>query len=377
MSQLPKRILHIVGGDLIYRGVEKFLMEYYKNIDRSKIQFDFLTPGICKNDDVKNQIQSLGGNLFELNVLSHSGKVRRALSFGKGILKILQDNTYDAVHANTGSIFMLSVISFYAWLGHAKVRIVHSHNTGKSTVKHIVVKAICSPFLIVFPTHYFACSQNAGEYAFPKLRRKKIQVIPNSIDTNLFAFDKEKRAEMRNALSLENNFVIGCVGAFTEQKNHKFLVDVFVEVNKIYANVKLLLIGDGILLADIQKMIAEKGLTKSVIFVKTTSHVNDFYQVMDCFVLPSIFEGLGIVVIEAQAAGLPTLCSDNVPPETKITQLIEYMPLSSNIHDWAKKIVSYTKYSERHNTSEEIKRAGFDIHQAAKHLEEIYSKIIP
>ena len=98
---------------------------------------------------------------------------------------------------------------------------------------------------------------------------------------------------------------------------------------------------------------------------------------MDCFVLPSIFEGLGIVVIEAQAAGLPTLCSDNVPPETKITQLIEYMPLSSNIHDWAKKIVSYTKYSERHNTSEEIKRAGFDIHQAAKHLEEIYFKIIP
>ena len=371
-----KRILHIGAGDFIYRGVEKILSDYYQNIDRSKIQFDFLTPGVCKNNDLRGRIETLGGKIIELDVLKCRSRIKRYFLFGMGILNTLRSSNYTAVHANTGSIVMLGLISFFAWVGHIKVRIVHSHNDGKINIRHKIKKCIMSPILLMFPTHYFACSKKAGQYVFPKKVWDKIKIIPNGIDAKMFRYSKTIRTRIRNELKINDKFVIGCVGAFTEQKNHKFLLDIFDEIHRICDEAVLVLVGNGELLEQMKNRVSRDSLSDSVIFVGTSNRVNDILQAMDCFVLPSIYEGLGIAAIEAQAAGLPTLCSDAFPPETKVTELIEYMSLSSPINEWAKKIVSYRFINERPDTSAEIMKAGYDIQTSAKKLEKIYLSLI-
>lgn len=371
-----KRILHIGAGDFIYRGVEKILTDYYQNIDRSKLQFDFLTPGVCKNEDLREKIEVLGGKVIELNVLNCHSRIKRYILFGKGILKILRNGDYAVVHANTGSVVMLSLISFFAWIGHAKIRIAHSHNDGKTTIAHKIKKCVLYPLLMICPTHYFACSQSAGQYVFPKAVWNKINVIPNGIDTRRFCYNEDVRIKMRKELKINNRFAIGCVGAFTEQKNHKFLFDIFEKTHRICVDAVLVLVGAGELLEQMKDRVSRDNLSDSVVFVGTSNRVNEILQAMDCFVLPSIYEGLGIAAIEAQAAGLPTLCSDVLPPETKVTGLIEYMSLSSPANEWASKILSYQLIHERPDTSVEIMKSEYDIQTAAKKLEQIYLSLI-
>lgn len=371
-----ERILQVGAGDFIHRGVEKILVDYYANIDRSKVHFDFLTPGVCKNNDLREKIETLGGKIIELDVLKCRSRIKRYFLFGMGILNTLRSSNYAAVHANTGSIVMLGLISFFAWVGHIKVRIVHSHNDGKINIKHKIKKCIMSPILLMFPTHYFACSKKAGQYVFPKKVWDKMIIIPNGIDAKIFRYSTTIRTRMRNELKINDKFVIGCVGAFTEQKNHKFILDIFDEIHKICDDAVLVLVGNGELLEQMKNRVSRDGLSDSVIFVGTSNRVNDILQSMDCFLLPSIYEGLGIAAIEAQAAGLPTLCSDAFPPETKVTGLIEYMSLSSPVNEWAKKIVSYRFINERPDTSAEIMKAGYDIQTSAKKLEQIYLSLI-
>ena len=173
-------------------------------------------------------------------------------------------------------------------------------------------------------------------------------------------------------MKVDNKFVIGNIGRFSIQKNHEFLLDIFNEVLKKNPNAVLLLIGDGPLENKIKEKTKNLGIEKSVIFYGTTSSTNKLYQAMDCFVLSSLFEGLPIVLVEAQAAGLKTLCSDAITQEAKITGLLDYLPLSGTQEKWAEKILSYNDRYERKDLFKEVKNAGYDIKQSAKRLEEIY-----
>ena len=197
-------------------------------------------------------------------------------------------------------------------------------------------------------------------------------IVNNGIDTEKFVFDKQVRDKIRTGLKIENKFVVGHIGRFSYQKNHEFLIDIFNEVYKKNSNAVLLLLGCGELEKQIREKVHILGLDKAVIFNGTVSNANEFYQAMDCFVLPSHFEGLGIVAVESQASGLKTLCSDVVPKEAQITNLLEFMSLSDTAEAWAEKVLSYDNRYGRRDMSDEIKKSGFDIKYSAKQLEGLY-----
>ncbi|MCM1524577.1 MAG: glycosyltransferase, partial [Ruminococcus sp.] len=197
-------------------------------------------------------------------------------------------------------------------------------------------------------------------------------VINNGIEIPRFIFRRETRDDVRSALGMENKFVIGHVGRFVYPKNHSFLLDIFKEIYSRNKNAVLFLVGSGSFERDIRKKADDLGIENAVVFYGAASNADQLYQAMDCFVFPSHFEGLGIAAVEAQAAGLKTLCSDTVPAEAQITDLLEYMSLSDTAEKWAEKILSYNNGYKREDMSEQIKNAGYDINQSAKQVEELY-----
>lgn len=364
-----KRILNIVAGPLVNRGVEKVLMSYYKNIDRNKIQFDFITPEMCKNDEMRNAISSLGGQLFELNIIEDD-KVKWLFLYKKALRAFLSSHHYEIVMITTGSIPVLAMATYVAKIAGVKTRIVYSHNAGILSKRYKIIKMISMPVLRFLPTHYWACSEVAGHYTFPNAVQNRIKIIPNAIDSSLFTYDSKTRTRVRKELDVEDKFVVGHIGAFIPQKNHSFLIDVFFELRSKCPNVILLLIGSGEKEGEIRNKVEALNLSDSVIFYGNTYKAHEYYQAMDCFVFPSLYEGLGIVAIEAQAAGLRTLCSEAIPQEAKITEQLEYMSLSDSPKKWADKVLTYTNY-HRKNMQQSIIDAGYDIQSSVKEFEEI------
>lgn len=364
-----RRVLHVSGGTLVNRGVERTLMNYYKYINREKIQFDFLTAQSCLNDEMRQEISHLGGRIFELNC---GGGGYRRLYFYIKLYRFLKSHNYHVVSVATGSIATMTSVSYIARKTGVETRIVHSQNTGIRSIKYRIIKALCSPFLVFAPTHYLACSKAAGQYTFPKVVQDKVKVVPNAIPSEAFRFNEEIRKKIRYKLGIESKFVIGHIGAFVPQKNHRFLIQIFSKVSNKCENCTLLLIGTGETQNEIRRYVQELGLVDSVIFYGNSDRSFDLYQAMDCFVFPSCFEGLGIVTIEAQAAGLKTLCSDAVPKETRVTELVDYMSLNESAEKWASKVLSYKENYVREDMIAEIIRAGYDIKDCISCLEDVY-----
>lgn len=364
-----KRILNIVAGPLVNRGVEKVLMSYYKNIDRNKIQFDFITPEMCKNDEMRNAISSLGGQLFELNIIEDD-KVRWLFLYKKALRAFLNSHHYEIVMITTGSIPVLAMATYVAKIAGVKTRIVYSQNTGILSKRYKIIKMLSTPVLQFLPTHYWACSGAAGHYTFPKAIQDKIIIMPNAIDSSLFAYDSDTRICVRKKLNIEDKFVVGHIGAFIPQKNHSFLIDVFFELRSKCSNAILLLIGSGEKEDEIRNKVEALNLSDSVIFYGNTYKAHELYQAMDCFVFTSHYEGLGIVAIEAQAAGLKTLCSEAIPQEANITKQLEYMSLTDPPEKWADRVLTYKNY-QRENLQQIIIDAGYDIKSSAKEFEKI------
>ena len=256
------------------------------------------------------------------------------------------------------------------------IRIAHSHNTDFQT-KNKFKKAVGNYFkkkLVFYATDYFACSKLAGEWLFGDkiVTSPKFKVIHNGVDLKKYAFNSKIRNEIRNLYKIsENEIVIGHVGRFTEQKNHVFLIDIFNEYHKINSNSRLLLVGTGILEENVKEKVEDLKIADKVIFAGFRSDVNNYMQAMDLFVLPSKFEGLGLVLIEAQASGLPCFTSkDVVPKEAQVSDLLTYIRLSSNAKKWAN-IINKSSFN-RKDVAKEIKDSGYDINEAALELEKFY-----
>ena len=223
----------------------------------------------------------------------------------------------------------------------------------------------------IYANNYFACSDSAGRYFF---KGRKYMVVKNAIMTEKFAYSEEVRKKIRSGLNLEGKFVIGHAARFAEHKNHTFLIDVFAEILKIRPESQLLLIGDGELKKSIQNKVNALGIGEYVKFMGVRPDVNELYQAMDAFVFPSIFEGLGIVNIEAQAAGVLTFCSDAVPKEANISPVFYSIPLTKSASEWAKIIVKNyddTVY-KREDMSQYVIDAGYDIRDLSTKLQQFY-----
>ena len=354
------RVLHIVTN-MDRGGLETMLMNYYRHMDREKIQFDFLEHrrDRAAYDD---EIESLGGRIFRLPRLNPlSSDYFHAL------------NAFFAAHPEYRIVHShLDCMSAYplcaAKNAKVPVRIAHAHSTSQDRNWKLVFKLISKKLISLYTTDLFACSADAGEWMFGT---KDVHILPNAIDIERYAFNLLIRNQTKKALGLDDAFVIGHVGRFSAVKNHSFLTDVFVQIKRQEPNSKLLLVGAGSEMQAVQQKVKALGLGADVIFTGVRNDVANLMQAMDVFVFPSLYEGLGIVLIEAQAAGLPCVVSDTIPREAYLTDLITAEKLSSSVEKWAEKILK-KRYFPRTDRRDEIAAHGFDITTEAVKLQEFY-----
>lgn len=374
----PIRVLHITEM-LQAGGIESFIMNVYRNIDRSKVQFDFL---LTRDEEefYDEEVKTLGGRKITINVDKKKNVFVRVFLESKQLYKILKNSDYNIVHVHSGTpLRVLYLVA--AKLANVKTRIYHSHSAevkgphSMLKIKKQIFKCLKTLFKFV-GTDFFACSEAAAEWMYPQnlLKNNQVKVIYNGIELDKFKFNPEVRSQYRKELGIEDNFVIGHIGRFTNQKNHDFLIDIFNELYKMDKTARLLLIGAGELEDDIHKKVERLGLSDKVLFLGVRSDVNKIMQSMDVFLLPSNYEGLPVVGVEAQAAGLQCVFSDNVTKEVAITQNTQFMSLSEPNNEWAKYISSLKNTESKKNTSDSITRNGYNIEKTVKELESLYIK---
>lgn len=359
----PIRVLHVVTY-MGRGGLETMLMNYYRHIDRSKVQFDFLVHRDFEAD-YDQEIEELGGRIYRVSrLIPWSKKYRLEL---KKFFRAHPE--YDIVHVHQDCLS--SVALQCAKECGIKTRIAHSHNCNQDkNIKYIIKKHYMKQ-IPKYATDLFACGQEAGEWMF---HTTKFWILNNAIDTKKYIYNPKKAKKVRGNLNISSDtYVVGHVGRFAQQKNHEFLVRVFAQLCKKETNTKLLLVGDGELREQIEKQVSDLGLADKVIFTGVRSDVEAMLQAMDVFVFPSLYEGLPVSMIEAQAAGLPCFISNKVSDDCRKTDLVQQISLELDVDEWVKKILD-VKNHVRRDYSEEIKEAGFDIVSNARWLQDYYMK---
>lgn len=348
-------------------GAETMVMNYYRKLDKSRVQFDFMVhrPERGAYDD---EIESLGGKIYRMPAI----RPWTAKQYRKVVRKFYEDHPeYKIIHSH------MSELGYYDFLEAEKVgipvRICHAHNRPYGIDIKSPVRWYYKTLMIPHISHMFMCGEESGEWLFGKKNKSKFIQLNNAIDAKNYSYNEVKRAEVRKSLGLTEELVVGHVGRFNPQKNHPFIIDVFNEVHKKEPDSVLLLVGDdsGKVAEDIHKKVDEVNLAGAVRFLGVRTDVADLMQAMDVFLFPSLFEGFGIAALEAQAAGLPAVVSKRIPPECMITDCISSLELDFSAEIWANRLIEAAK-NERKNRFSEIKRAGFDIVENAKFLQDFY-----
>ena len=354
------RVLQCVNN-MHREGLETMLMNYYRNIDRTQIQFDFLThrPDRSHYDD---EIESMGGRVFYAPRL-YPQNYPAYFSYMKTFFA--EHPEYKIVHSHIDAMSYMPLLA--AKKSGVPVRIAHSHNTRIGKDLKYPLKCFFRSRLPNVATHHFACGNEAGKFLFGNC---DFTVIPNAVDVSKFVFNSESRNTKRKELGLENKFVIGNVARFSREKNHKFLIDLLPGLLSKDNSVALLLVGEGDEFDKIKKLTEQYGLKDKVHFLGNRSDVNELYQAMDVFVLPSFFEGIPLVGVEAQFSGLPCIFSDNVPKEVGISEFSKFVPLKDDL--WIKEILN-AKNSKRENNI--INNIVYDIKHTSNNLEEEYKRL--
>lgn len=354
----PIRILNIVPN-MRAAGVETLIMNIYRNIDRNKIQFDFIVHN-KKREFYDDEIESLGGKIYRLTYKDD-----------KNIFKYIHDlktffyehKEYNIVHGHMQS--MMPLYLYIAKKCGVKNRIAHSHNNSyEKSIKGFILHVL-SRFSRCFSTINFACSSDAGKYLFGK---KEYQIIYNGIDMDKFEFNINERKKIRKELKIsKNEILIGNIGRMEKQKNQFFLLDVFKEILQKDSNYKLIIIGNGSLKDKLMSYSKKIGVFENVIFKQNIQNIYDYMCAMDVFCLPSLYEGLGIVLIEAQTSGLKCYATkEKVASETNITNNIKYLPLEKDI--W----VFELKKCDNKYLRKTYKSSDFNIKNVSKRMEEVY-----
>ena len=344
-------------------GLETMIMNYYRNIDRSRVQFDFLVHRDFEADYDK-EIQELGGKIFRLPPLNPLSKdyLSKLDAFFK------EHKEYKIVHSHLDC--MSAIPLKYAKLNGLPIRVAHAHSSNQTKDLKYPLKLLYKTKISKYTDILFACSNDAGRWMFGK--NADFTVLNNAIDTEKYLFNKNTAQKVRKELNIKNDsLVIGHVGRFENPKNHSFIIDIFSQLLKTNKSSVLLLIGEGSLRKSIVEKVNSLGISNKVIFAGLRTDVNELLQAMDVFLFPSLYEGLPVSIVEAQASGLPCVISDKVPIECKKTDLVYQMNLSDSPEKWADKIEELSKI-ERRNTYQEIKESGFDIKANAEKLEEFY-----
>lgn len=363
--QYPIRVLNLFT--IMDRGgAETMVMNYYRHIDRTKVQFDFLVHREQRGayDD---EIEALGGRIYRMYPIypQNFAKYKRDIhTFFK------EHPEYRIIHSH------MSELGYFAFKEAAKqgvpVRICHAHNAPHGFDMKMVMRNYFKKRMMPYITHLFMCGVESGRWLYGKKNEDRFIMLNNAIDAKMYSFNTSKHIQVRNQFGIQNELVVGHVGRFNPQKNHPFLMEIFAALLKKEPNAVLLLVGGGNDMPKIQAKAQELGIAEHVRFLGVRSDVAGLMQAMDVFVFPSLYEGLPVTMVEAQASGLPCLISDKVPSECILTEgLVEVVPLSETADVWTEKILESCN-TPRTDRRAEIAAHGFDITTEAVKLQEFY-----
>lgn len=357
----PIRVLHVVTY-MGCGGLETMLMNYYRHIDRTKVQFDFLVHRDFEAD-YDHEILELGGNIFHLPRLNPFS-IHYLFELNSFLKK---HSEYKIIHVHQDCLS--SIILKRAKRYNIPIRIAHSHNANQDKNYKYLIKRWFMKSIPKYATALFACGKDAGDWMFNGV---PFLILNNAIETEKFTYNLDKRKKIRQSLGLSNEMVIGHVGRFERQKNHDFIIEIFHNITRLNSNTKLILVGSGSLQDYIKARVNDMKLDDKVIFLGNRNDVNNLLQAMDVFVFPSFYEGLPVTLIEAQASGLPIIKSDNISNQCVITPNVYSKSLSESAEEWAKDILKFEKRFKRKDMNKNIIDQRYDILCNVKWLQDYY-----
>lgn len=371
---MPIRVLQVCGEPFAGGGQESFLMNMYRHIDRERVQFDFYTPFENRAIPMQREIERLGGRLWASGF--PFGEDNRSY-FRRGLSAFLEEHRYTIVHIHSGSIYALAMGAKLARRSGAARVIVHSHCGGFADLRYRVARLVTRSALLRYPTDYYACSHLAARWKFPPsvIRKGNYTVLKNAVDTAKLRYDPALRQATRLQLGVEDKPVIGHVGRFALQKNHRFLVEVFHALTEFEPDAQLVLVGEGELVDEVLEQVDKLGLEDRVHYLGTRQDIPALMNAFDLLLLPSFFEGLPVVGVEAQAAGLPVVTSTGVTRELPIEGLATYLPLTDTAVQWAQ-VVQKALSTPRRDTAAEMTACGYDVHAAAWEMQRHYEEMV-
>lgn len=331
-------------------GIDKYLLNFLKNVEGRNVQIDFITSE--KTDSLQKELKKFGSHLYEVPTLKHP--IRQYLS----IKEILISGNYDMSYLNI-STALNCVAAIASWRAGIKKRAIHSHSSGNdcnSVFKRKMLDffhIVCKQFLYLFANKFYACSMKAAVWMFPKrlINTGKVDIIYNAVDINAFRYKPDLRIQVRESLGIDKELVLGHVGNFCYAKNYPFLIEVFKTLADLTPEIKLLLVGNGAMYGEIKEKIKKYNLQDRVLFLGWRQDISNLYQAMDIFLLPSNFEGLPIVGVEAQSVGLKCLFSDKITKEVNLTREAEFLPINSKdaAKIWVEHILKGKNYHRENN----------------------------
>ncbi|WP_058306556.1 glycosyltransferase [Gracilibacillus massiliensis] len=362
------RILHVVRK-MNHGEIGTMLMNVYRNLDTSKVQFDFLTN---EEGDYDEEIRTMGGHLYRIPYINEVG----AQGYQNALRHFFKGHRFYIVmhaHLDKMSVFSLKAAKRVG----IPVRVAHSHNTGtEETGKEKLLQNIAGSFISLYATHYFACSTEAAKWLF-KTKAKNAEIMYNAIELERFCYSQSVREQVREDLHIsEKEFLIGHIGPFSPQKNHDYLIELFVGFRRRIPQAKLILIGDGPLQQEIEAKIKQYHIVEHVVSLSGKEDTERWMQAFDLLVYPSLHEGLPMTLIEAQSAGLPILASDRIPKEVDLgANLIEFIRLDDKSEWLAKMYKAYEKKYRNPVDAEVLMNKGYDVKKVAHQTEQKYLQL--
>lgn len=360
-NRVKVAVISTVG--LQYNGIANIIMSYMQAMDFEGLDL-YIIGTIAVEPAMAKKFENMGCKMVYLESRKNS-----PLKYWNELRQFIRKEKIEVVHVHGNSATMAIDMSA-AWLGGAKKRLAHSHNT---TCEQKRADKLLRPLFYMLTTGCLACGEDAGKWLY---KGRDFVIIKNGRDEKIFKYNQEKRNELRHLHNLENKIVVGHVGGFLEQKNHVFLVEIMKAIYEKEKNVQFILIGDGVLKEQIKEKVTSYGLEGNTTFTGNVDNVNEWLQVMDGMLLPSLFEGLPLVSIEWQIAGLPSVLSDNIDKDCAVTELISFMSLEENTEVWANKVLEKIKKNDRQTASDNaiklLEKEGFLLSTNVNLLKDIY-----
>ena len=356
-----KKVVIVSTVGLGYDGITSVIISYLEAMNKKDLKI-FVVSTIKSEPEIENRIKKM-----DVEIIHLPSRKSDTAKYFFSLVSFIKKNRVDVIHAH-GNSATLAIELLAGLIGGCKKRIAHSHNTKCERVR---ADRILRPMFNLLYTDAIACGDAAGKWLF---KNDNFIILKNGRDIQKYTFSLERRKEMREKYSIEKNLVIGHVGGFNKQKNHEFLIDIFRKIKETDNDAVLLLVGDGPLRKEIEASVDD--IKTNVVFTGSVDNVDDYINAMDCMVLPSLFEGLPLVVIERQINGVPSLLSNNISSECKLTDTVRFESLDNGPQIWASDIIKMIKSSNKMrdsiSNSEIIKKKGFDIVDNADILKKIY-----